>query len=229
MVTIKKQLVSKELADKITYQATNKQKCIVIHETANTAKGASAQAHANLQSNGNSRKASWHYQADHIEIIQSFPHEESVWAAGLTANLEGIHIEICVNQDGDFKKAVQNAVELVKHIMKEENIKIENVKQHNYFTGKNCPTNLRNGSKGITWNNFISMVKEQPAPKKKRLKVKVDVLNYYDGPRWDKPTGTVKLGTVLTIAEKVKVDNAYQYKTISGTYLTANEKYIELL
>lgn len=51
-------------------------------------------------------------------------------------------------------------------------------------------------------------------------------LNYYDAPRWNKPSGTVKKGTVLTIAAKVKADGYYQYKTISDTYITASDEHV---
>ena len=58
------------------------------------------------------------------------------------------------------------------------------------------------------------------------IKTLVDNLNYYDAPRWDKPSGTVKKGTVLTVVGRKKVDGAYQYKTVSGTYVTAADKYV---
>jgi len=59
------------------------------------------------------------------------------------------------------------------------------------------------------------------------LKVLVNNLNYYNGARWTKPTGTVAKNTVLTIVDKVKVDGAYMYKTVSGTYITASTKYVK--
>ena len=51
-------------------------------------------------------------------------------------------------------------------------------------------------------------------------------LNYYDAPRWNKPSGTIKKGTLLTVAAKVKVDGYYQYKTISDTYITASDEHV---
>lgn len=61
MVNIKRVIVSKDLAKKVTYGGTNKKQYITVHQTGNTSKGANAQAHAKLQANGNSRSASWHY------------------------------------------------------------------------------------------------------------------------------------------------------------------------
>jgi len=168
MVTMKQQLVSDAVIRTKTYGGGNKRTYITIHETANTSKGANAQAHANLQSNGNARDASWHWQVDDKQAIQSFNHNISCWHGGDgrlgVGNRHSIAIEICVNSDGDFKKAVQNAVALVKHIMLQEKIAIQNVVQHNHWSGKNCPTNLRNGSKGVNWADFIKMVREEVKP-----------------------------------------------------------------
>lgn len=158
-LTIKKQLISNTAANS---GRNNKKKNIVIHETANTSSGADAQAHANLQSNGNSRAAAWHWQVDDEKAIQSFTHDWSLWQSGDGSgdgNMHSIAIEICVNSDGDYNKAVQNAVELTKKIMKDEGIGIGNVKQHNFFSGKNCPTKLRAGSGGWNWSKFIDAVK----------------------------------------------------------------------
>lgn len=179
-VATKKQLVSSRSK---AYNGTNGRKYITIHETANTSKGADAQAHANLQSNGFS--ASWHWTVDDKQAIQSFPHTVRCWHAGDgqgNGNLNSIGIEICVNSDGDFKKAVENAVELVKKIMADEGISVNNVVQHNHWSGKNCPANLRSGAKGIDWNDFIDMVSgstfkpSKPKPSKTK-KVTGDVAN----------------------------------------------------
>ena len=61
MVKITKNLVPAGLKSKVTYGGTNPCTYIVVHETANTGKGANADAHGRLQANGNSRTASWHY------------------------------------------------------------------------------------------------------------------------------------------------------------------------
>lgn len=87
--------------------------------------------------------------------------------------MNSIGIEICVNSDGDFRKAVENAAALVRKIMQEENIPFSNVVQHNYWSGKNCPRYLRDGSKGITWNDFLAMVKgEEVHTPKQQVKSK---------------------------------------------------------
>jgi len=162
---IRRQLVKSR--DK-TYPGRNPRKYITIHETGNRNKGADAAAHANLQSRGNVRNASWHYQVDDKEIVRSFPSKVRCWHAGDgrgPGNLESIAIEICVNSDGDYDKALANAQELVRRLRRRWNIPAENVVQHNHWSGKNCPTKLR--AKGDeAWSNFVKAT-EPPAKKPK--------------------------------------------------------------
>ena len=159
MVSIRQKLVSNPIAEKVTYGKGNKKKFIVVHETDNTRSGADADAHSRLQANGNSRQASWHWQADDAEAVQSFTHDWSCWAAGSTkGNNEGIQVEICVNSDGNYQRAVQNAADLVAKIMQDEKIPINQIVQHNYFSGKNCPKVMRSGR--IPFAKFIQMVQE---------------------------------------------------------------------
>lgn len=150
MVSIKQQLVKS--TNRIS-SGKNLINYITIHETANTSPGANAQAHANLQTNGNPRQASWHYQVDDKQIIQSFSDTAICWHAG-NGNRQSIGVEICVNSDSDFAKAVENAVILVKTLMARYNLNAGRVVQHNFWTGKDCPRFLRKGSKGISWNQF---------------------------------------------------------------------------
>src|SRR5699024_8715261 len=162
-VKVRKNIVSSNIANKVTSKGTNNKKYIVIHETANTNKGANADAHGRLQANGNSRQASWHYTVDDKEIVQSFSDNARCWHAGnVKYNNDSIGIEICVNSDGDYKKAVDNTIDLVKHLMSKYNINASNVVQHHAASGKDCPRYLRSGSKGITWNQFKAKLRDKP-------------------------------------------------------------------
>ena len=150
-----------------TYAGTNARKFITVHETANRTPGADAAAHANLQSKGNVRNASWHWQVDDKEAVQSFPHSVQCWHAGDgrgPGNTQSIGVEICVNADGDYHQALRNAAELVRKIMTEEGIPLANVVQHGRWSGKNCPTILRSGAAGVSWDDFLAMVAGAPVP-----------------------------------------------------------------
>ena len=170
-VNIRKHLVSNNIANRVTYSGKNSKKYIVIHETANTRKGANANAHARLQASGNSRQASWHYTVDDKEIVQSFDDNKQCWHAGNKYyNQNSIGIEICVNSDGNFKKAVDNAVKLTKHLMDKYKISVDNVIQHNQASGKNCPRYLRSGAKGVTWSQFKAKLSDKTSSKPKPSK-----------------------------------------------------------
>lgn len=172
MVNIKQQLIT---SNERTYGRNNKKQYITVHQTGNTSRGANAQAHANLQSNGNARSASWHYSVDDKEAVQSFSHDAQCWHASDgrgDGNLNSIAVELCINEDADYKKAVENGAKLVKKIMNDENIPLENVKQHADWSPKNCPAQIRSGKEGIDWNDFLELVKGGDVSEKKQTSEK---------------------------------------------------------
>lgn len=165
MVLIRQHLVNPTVAIKVTGGRKNTRKKVCIHETDNTKKGSGADNHARLQVNGNSRQASWHWSVDDKEAIQSFTHDYQCWAAGSTkGNNEAIHIEMCVNADGDYVRTVQNTAALVAKILKDEMLTINDVVQHNYYSGKNCPSKMRSTCAPIPWSSFLQMVKSNMQP-----------------------------------------------------------------
>src|SRR5699024_4347835 len=85
-------------------------------------------------------------------------------------NERSFGIEICVNEGGNFKQAVDNAAELTRQLMREYNVPASKVIQHNAASGKDCPRYLRNGSKGVNWADFKRLISGntnvKPTPKK---------------------------------------------------------------
>lgn len=65
--------------------------------------------------------------------------------------------------------------------------------------------------------------------KAKQLVVTADNLWYYGSANWNDKVSTVKKGEVFTIAEELTVAGSKMYKLISGTYITANPKYVKLI
>lgn len=130
---------------------------ITVHETDNYSPGADAEAHAvYLLNSAWGRKASWHFTVDDICIYQHAKVNQSTWAAGDgdgPGNRKSIHIEICVNSDGNFQKAVRNAQALIRYLMKRQGIPLKNVKPHKHWSGKNCPRTLLPG-----WGKFIKEI-----------------------------------------------------------------------
>ncbi|MCM3324906.1 N-acetylmuramoyl-L-alanine amidase [Cytobacillus kochii] len=161
MVNVIKQLVSQEVVNQRSYGKGNKIQYITPHQTGNMGIGANAQMHANLQSNLNARQASWHYQVDDRMAIQSFEDNVMCWAAGDgrgPGNTASIHIEMCINADGDYEQTINNGAALVKMLMDKYGLDRSRIKQHHDWSGKNCPAQLRAGYKGITWEDFLNKV-----------------------------------------------------------------------
>lgn len=130
------------------YGRGNRGKKVTIHQTGNYNKGANAQAHANLQSRGNTRNASWHWQVDDKQAIQSFTHDFQLWHAGDgkgMGNLQTIGIEVCVNKDGNYRQTIENLIELL-HYLK---INPRDIYTHQTWSGKKCPSDILKGREGL--------------------------------------------------------------------------------
>ena len=115
------------------YNGRNKQLFITIHDTGNQSRGANAEMHRRFIENGST--STWHYTVDKDEAIQHFEHTVQCWHAGDkrgNGNLNSVGIEMCINSDGDYVQTVKHTVKLVQKLMKELNIPIQNVVQHNH-------------------------------------------------------------------------------------------------
>ena len=154
-------MVVKKKLIKYNHSGINKPAYIVIHETDNTNIGADAERHYQYF-NGGDRGTSAHYVVDDKQAIQLVEHNVQSWHNGKKYvsnpavpqcnNSNSIGIEICVNQDGDYSKAVDNAVELTKKLMKELNIPADRVIRHYDSCGKQCPAKMLREPK--LWTDF---------------------------------------------------------------------------
>ena len=152
---------------KYNHSGINKPVYIVIHETDNTDIGADAERHYKYF-NGGDRGASAHYVVDDKQVIQLVEHNTQSWHNGKKYvsnpampqcnNSNSIGIEICINQDGDYSKAVGNAVELTRKLMKELNIPADRVIRHYDSCGKQCPAKMLKDRK--IWDDFKKAIQE---------------------------------------------------------------------
>lgn len=70
-------------------------------------------------------------------------------------NCNSIGIESCINSNSDIYYTWQKTAKLVAHLILDNNLTINDVKQHHYFSGKNCPQTIRmNG----LWEHFLELV-----------------------------------------------------------------------
>lgn len=154
----------------IAYNKTNrteKPKYIVIHDTGNKSKGANAMAHYNYF-NGANRGSSADFFVDDKEALQVNDYNKYyTWHCGDgkgkygITNANSVGVEICINSDGNYDKAVKNAVIAVKQIMKELNIPFENVVRHYDASRKNCPASM-SANNWKSWQNFKEMLLSEP-------------------------------------------------------------------
>lgn len=134
---------------------------VTIHCTGNYTASADAQNHARYQlGDSGGRQASWHYTTDKDYIIQSFEDERECWHAGnAKGNSCSVGIEICVNEKSGFAAAAVRAAWLTAQLLRKHNLSMDSVVQHFYWSGKNCPSELRSGIWGYDWADFLAQVR----------------------------------------------------------------------
>lgn len=142
-------------------------KAVTIHQTDNTTPGADAEAHHGLQRNGY-KAAAWHYTVDEDVAIQSFRDDRQLPHSGDSAgNSTSIAIELCVDADkpgeavmgkANYLLTLDAGAKLTAILLVNHGLTLENIKQHNYWSGKNCPSFIRRGLYEYTWDDFIKAV-----------------------------------------------------------------------
>lgn len=141
MLAIKKMLI------KYNYSSGNDIKFLVIHDTGNPASGANALMHYKYFNGGN-RNSSAHYFVDDANIVQTVEDYNAAWHCGDGRGIKGISnhnsigIEICINSNGNYPKAFQNTVDLVKYLMNKYGIDLAHVVRHYDASGKLCPGSM---------------------------------------------------------------------------------------
>lgn len=156
------------ISTKNTYIGRNAPVYIVIHETDNYAKGAGARRHAEAQFLGH-LSTSVQYYSGSDGIYQAAEHTDGTYAIGIeyggnhavhdANNRNTINIEICVNSDGDYTKARQNAIELVKYLMQVTGIPADRVIRHYDAKGKYCPRKMMDSPE--LWEDFKKQISGQ--------------------------------------------------------------------
>ena len=142
--------IKTDLANKNNYggsRNTSIIKYIVVHYTGND--GDTDENNANYFKN-NIVEASAHYFVDDDSITQTVPDDYVAWHCGAKTykhaycrNTNSIGVEICDDVKNGViypsEKTIENALELVKALMKKYSVPKENVIRHYDVTGKLCP------------------------------------------------------------------------------------------
>ena len=131
---------------------------IVIHDTANTVKGADAMAHYRYLQH-TSRSGSAHYYVDDKEIVQAIDDSVVAWAVGDkwarknrtrddVTNYNSVSVELCINQGIDKAKAYQNLLWLTRYLMAKYRAEVV---RHFDATGKPCPSTWKANNWAQWW------------------------------------------------------------------------------
>lgn len=70
-------------------------------------------------------------------------------------NNNSIGIETCVNEGTNIYLSFARCAKLVAKLLDENDLEIYDIKQHHYFSGKNCPQTLRENG---LWEHFLHLV-----------------------------------------------------------------------
>ena len=73
-------------------------------------------------------------------------------------NNNSIGIESCINKGADLYLTWQRTAKLVARLLIDNNLGFDDVKQHHYFSGKNCPQTIRMSN---NWDHFMDLVKAE--------------------------------------------------------------------
>lgn len=142
-------------------------KYLVIHETDNFSAGADAAAHNSFihqNANAESGIVSWHYTVDDHEIYHHLPDNETAYHAGDQmekngGNMNGVGIEMCVNEDGNYEQTLINTEKLCARLLLAYDLDPDKaLKKHQDFSGKVCPAKLINDGR---WDEFCAAVKQK--------------------------------------------------------------------
>ena len=137
-------------------------KYIVIHDTGNTSNGADADAHFSFFNAAN-RQSSAHYFVDDTQILRIIKESDKAWHCGDgngkygITNENSIGIEICINSDGNFKKAFDTSAQLTAELLKKYNLSMDRVVRHYDASRKICPNIMRNDNWAL-WDDYLNKV-----------------------------------------------------------------------
>ncbi len=153
---------------------------VVIHDTAGGSPTHTAESFALNQVQANNKAdntyISWHFTVGEDGIYQSLPLDEVAYHAGDGSyeygdtyfnntykawsigggNRNGIGIESCINAGADYNVTLRKLAKLVADLLLQFDLSFDRIKQHNHFSGKDCPGVIRHTGR---WEEFKNLVK----------------------------------------------------------------------
>lgn len=200
------------------------------------------------------KEAFVHFFVDWDSITQVADSNYVAWGAGPNANQRFVHVELCETPDAaKFNQSYARYTWLLAYILYGKRLGVK--RQSTLWTHADV-TRILGGtthqdpvaylqSHGVSIDKLVTDVTVEynkmagPTPVAKpepiqtegtfRIKTLPSSLWYYDRPDWNAKKATVPAGTVLTVVQTLTVSGSKMYKLKSGTYITANPKYVKTI
>ena len=140
-------------------------KYIVVHDTGNTGKGADAERHYQYFNGGDRNSSADVFVDDRQAIKVNDWNKFYTWHCGDghgkygITNGNSIGVEMCINSDGDYNKAFDRTVAVVKELMQTLGIDANHVVRHYDASRKNCPMSMSGGD-WSRWKEFKRRITE---------------------------------------------------------------------
>ncbi len=178
-------------------------KYIVVHDTGNPDKGADAERHYQYF-NGGDRDSSADVFVDDRQAIKVNDWDTYyTWHCGDghgkygITNANSVGVEMCINSDGNYDRAFERTVAVVKELMQTLGIDANHVVRHYDASRKDCPMSM-SGSNWARWYEFKKRITETEGltvTQYEELKGEINglkpmIYDYMDDnmPEWAKPT-----------------------------------------
>ena len=178
-------------------------KYIVVHDTGNTDKGADAERHYQYFNGGDRNSSADVFVDDHQAIKVNDWNKYYTWHCGDghgkygITNANSVGVEMCINSDGDYEKAFDRTVAVVKELMQVLGVDADHVVRHYDASRKDCPMSM-SGNGWARWNEFKKRITETEGltvTQYEELKGEINglkpmIYDYMDDnmPEWAKPT-----------------------------------------
>ena len=150
----------------------NKPEAIVVHNTGNFARTATAKNHAEGLKAGEMNNISWHVVVDDKEAYQCIAFNRGAYHVGVDYggklfgkinNRNSICVEMCVNEGYNYEQAFLNTVDVVKQLMARLKISADRVYQHYDICAKDCPQQIRQHGDWARFKRLIGSSEAEPA------------------------------------------------------------------
>ena len=178
-------------------------KYIVVHDTGNPDKGADAERHYQYFNGGDRDSSADVFVDDRQAIKVNDWNKYYTWHCGDghgkygITNANSVGVEMCIHSDGDYEKAFDRTVAVVKELMQVFGIDANHVVRHYDASRKDCPMSM-SGNGWARWNEFKQRITESEGltvTQYEELKSEIDglkpmIYDYMDDnmPEWAKPT-----------------------------------------